>query len=219
MYNLENVLNVDVASSVPPGSSILVSGPAMTGKDDLTLDLLADGAQDGEGAVVITTGDRAADVIGDLESRAPEAEAHQFATVDCRAEGSRTDDELDSGAYVYRVGSPSDLTGMGIGITQSFERLRDAGHDRTRLALSSLSTMLTYSDRQTIFKFCHVLSSRLDSTGYLGFFTVDSSAHDDQTLQVLKQAFDGLVEIREVEGSRQARVRGLRPDPSDWADL
>ena len=121
--------------------------------------------------------------------------------------------------YVHHVGSPSDLTGMGIGITESFERLHDAGIDQGRLGLSSLSTMLTYSDKETVFKFCHVLSSRLDAAGFLGFFTIDSSAHDDQTLQVIKQAFDGLVEIREVERGREARVRGLQPGPSEWVEL
>jgi len=61
--------------------------------------------------------------------------------------------------------------------------------------------------------------SRLDAAGYVGVFTIDSGAHDDQTLQVIKQAFDGLVEVREDDGTRQARVLGLSSNPSDWQDL
>jgi len=219
MYDFADVIDVEATSSVEPGSSVLISGPAMTGKEALLLDILADGIRDGEGAVGVTTGDRATDWIDAIKSRAPEVQGHQLGVIDCRAESNRESETLDSGAYVHHVGSPSDLTGMGIGITESFDRLHDAGLDEGRLGLASLSTMLTYSDRQTVFKFCHVLSSRLDSAGFLGFFTIDSSAHDDQTLQVIKQAFDGLVEIRETEGTRQARVRGLRPDPSEWVEL
>jgi rhamnogalacturonyl hydrolase YesR len=70
-----------------------------------------------------------------------------------------------------------------------------------------------------VFKFCHVLSARLDSAGFLGLFTIDSGAHDERTMQVVKQAFDGLVEVREEGGTRQARVRGLEPEPSAWVDL
>jgi KaiC/GvpD/RAD55 family RecA-like ATPase len=218
MYDFADVIDVEAAMEVRPGSSVLVSGPAMTGKDDLLLDLLADGVRDGEGTVGVTTGDRAADWIEALESRAPRVEDHQLGIIDCRAERDPAADS-GSGVCVHHVGSPSDLTGMGIGVTESFERLHDAGIDDGRLGLSSLSTMLTYSDEETVFKFCHVLSSRLDAAGFLGFFTIDSSAHDDQTLQVIKQAFDGLVEIREAEDGREARVRGLRPEPSEWVRL
>ncbi len=218
MYDFADVLDVEVASSVPPGSSVLVSGPAMTGKEALTFDILADGVREREGAVVVTTGDRAGDVVGTIESRAPGVAGHQLGIVDCRGEGPG-DSDGHSGAYVHHAGSPSDLTGMGVGITNSFERIQDAGFDEGRLALSSLSTMLTYADEQTVFKFCHVLSERLDGAGFLGLFTIDSSAHDDRTLQIITQAFDGLVEIREASGTREARVKGLRPDPSEWVEL
>ena len=215
MYDFADVLDVDAASSVPPGSNVLVSGPAMTGKETLVFDILADGVREGEGAVVVTTGDRAGDVIGAIETRAPGVAGHQLGVIDCRGDS----DGDDSEAYVHHVGSPSDLTGMGVGITNSFERIQNAGIDRGRLALASLSTMLTFADEQTVFKFCHVLSQRLDAAGFLGFFTIDSSAHDDRTLQIITQAFDGLVEIRETDDTREARVKGLRPDPSEWVKL
>jgi KaiC/GvpD/RAD55 family RecA-like ATPase len=218
MYDFADVLDVEASSSVAPGSSVLVSGPAMTGKEGLVFDILADGVREGEGAVVVTTGDRAGSVIDTIESRAPTVAGHQLGIIDCRgSNGSDTDGH--SGAYVHHVGSPSDLTGMGVGITSSFERIQDAGIDEGRFALASLSTMLTYADEQTVFKFCHVLSERLDGAEFLGFFTIDSGAHDERTLQIITQAFDGLIEIREAEGTREARVKGLRPDPSEWVEL
>jgi hypothetical protein len=79
--------------------------------------------------------------------------------------------------------------------------------------------MITYTDKKTVFKFCHVLSSRLDSASYLGLFAIDSTAHDEQTLQVIKQAFDGLLELRNSEGSREARLLGIEPTPSEWVEV
>ncbi|MEF8782923.1 MAG: hypothetical protein V5A39_07975 [Haloarculaceae archaeon] len=219
MYDIADVIDVEEASSIRPGSSILVTGPAMTGKKDLLFEVLADGARDGEGVVAVTTGDRAEVVVDDIESRAPDADGHQFGVIDCRSESGREEVELDSGAYIHRVSSPGDMTGIGIGITKCFDRLHDVGIDGGRLALASLSTMLTYSDQQTVFKFCHVLSSRIDSAEFLGVFTIDASAHDEQTLQVIKQAFDGVVEIRESDGTREARIMGLQPNPSQWIEL
>jgi KaiC/GvpD/RAD55 family RecA-like ATPase len=219
MYDISDAVPVETVSSVAPGSSILVSGPAMTGKEHLLYEMLAASLEEGDGVVAVSTSERGVDVLSDIEGRADSADGHQLAVIDCRSEANREERELDSGAFVYQVSAPSDLTGIGIGITNCFERFHDTGLDAGCLGLASLSTTLTYSDRQTVFKFCHVLSSRLDSAGYLGLFTIDSSAHDDQTLQVIKQAFDGLVEIREVDGHREARVRGLRPNPSDWVRL
>ena len=219
MYDLSALLDVDDLAAVEPGTSILVSGPAMTGKEAFVVDALADGLDGGEGAIAVTTNGPADDIVAGLEERVADLDHARVGVIDCRAEGNREEEETEAGAYLHHVGAPSDLTGIGIGITKSFERLHESGLDRGRVALTSLSTMLTYTDRQTVFKFCHVLSSRLDNAEFLGLFTIDSSAHDEQTLQVVKQAFDGMIEIRENEGVREARAMGVNPDPSEWIEL
>jgi len=218
MYDLSTVLDFDALSSVRPGTSLLVAGPAMSGKEALALDVLKEGARDGEGAVVVTTNDQASAVVEEFRTDVPDIDDSQLGVVDCRGDSSESDVD-QSGAYIHHVSSPGDLTGIGIGITKALEGLHKSGHDEGRLALVSLSTMLTYTDKKTVFKLCHILSSRLDSAGYVGVFTIDSGAHDDQTLQVIKQAFDGLVEFREQDGSRQARVMGLSSQPSDWKEV
>ena len=218
MYDLSRVLDFDVLSSVQPGTSLLIAGPAMSGKDDLALEMLQDGARHGEGAVVVSTNDNAADIVDDFSAGVPELDDSQLGVIDCRGDAG-SDGATPDGVYVHHVSSPGDLTGIGIGITKALEGLHNNGREQGRLALYSLSTMLTYTDKKTVFKLCHILSSRLDAAGYIGVFTIDSGAHDDQTLQVIKQAFDGLVEIRETDGTRQARVLGLTSDPTDWQDL
>jgi len=221
MYDLSNVLETDAVSNVRPGTSVLIAGPAMTGKADLAERILADGSRNGEGALVVSTGDGARSIVEEYRERTAGVDDVQLGVVDCRAEGSnsRGDESASDGLYVYHVSSPGDLTGIGIGITKALESLHDAGAERGRMALISLSTMLTYTDRETVFKFCHVLSSRLDAAGYIGVFTIDSGAHDEQTLQVIKQAFDGLVEVRNADSGREARVLGLTDGPTAWAVL
>lgn len=214
-YDLSSVLAVEPLSSVPAGSSLLVSGPALSGTDDLLLDVLADGVRDGQGAIAVTTDDNAADWIDDLLGTVP---GYSIAAVDCRSDGDRSQRERDDGAVAYSVSSPSDFTAIGIGITSCLDRLQNAGITEARVALTSLSTILTYTDRQRTFKFCHVVSSHLASAGFLGVFGVDSSAHDDRTMQVIKQAFDGQIEVRNRDG-REARFRGLDAGTTDWMAL
>ncbi|MFC7250369.1 RAD55 family ATPase [Halomicroarcula sp. GCM10025324] len=219
MYNLSSVLDFEELRDVRPGSSILLSGPAMSGKQRLAYDILMDGARDGEGAVVVSTNDSAPAIAEEFQTGVPDLADSQLGIVDCRGEGG-TEADAPDGTFVHKVSSPGDLTGIGIGITKALEGLHTSGRTSGRLALVSLSTMLTYTDKKTVFKFCHVLSSRLDTADYVGVFTIDSGAHDTQTLQVIKQAFDGLIEVREAEaGGREARVLGLASEPTAWKQL
>ena len=218
MYDLTSVLDIDALEAVQPGSSILISGPAMTGKEDLAYDMLADGIEAGEGAIALSTGDRADNVIDKLESRV-HSDTFNLGVIDCAGEQG-SEHQGRENVYIHHVASPGDLTGIGIGITEALESLHERGSVKGRLSLSSLSTMLTYTDQKTVFKLCHVLASRLDAANYLGLFTIDASAHEEQTLQVIKQAFDGMIEIRENgNGVREARVRGLQPTASDWTEF
>mgnify|MGYP000554328936 CR=1 FL=1 len=219
VYDLTDVLDFDALSSVRSGSSILISGPAMTGKEDLAMSILADGSRRGDGAIVVTTSDRAESVVSDYRDRVPDLDESRLGVVDCRGESGRSSEFTPGGAFVYHLSSPGEITGMGIGITKCLENLHNNGADSGRFALTSLSTILTYTDKKTVFKLCHVLSSRFDSAGYLGVFTIDSAAHDDQTLQVIKQAFDGMIEIRETEDAREARVLGLAGKPTQWQEF
>ncbi|MEF8776315.1 MAG: hypothetical protein V5A43_07410 [Haloarculaceae archaeon] len=219
MYDLSGVLDVEDMASVEAGRSLLVTGPAMSGKEAFVLDALGDGLTAGETAIAVTTDSPVSTVIAGLEARVEDIDHRRVGVIDCRADSESAGAEADSEGYVHHVRAPSDLTGIGIGITNGFERFSDKGYDRGRVGLTSLSTMLTYTDRRTVFKFCHVLSSRLDNSEYVGLFTIDDTAHDDQTMGVLKQAFDGMIEIRADDDLREARVRGLGPEPSDWVQF
>jgi len=61
----------------------------------------------------------------------------------------------------------------------------------------SLSTLLMYSDLETVFRFLHVFTGRIQSVDGLGLFCIDSTAHEDQTTNTLTQLFDGIVELSE----------------------
>jgi len=84
MYDLSDVLDFEELTAVRPGSSILISGPAMTGKQRLAYDILTGGARNGDGAVVVTTSDKAADVANNFRDAVPELANSQLGVIDCR---------------------------------------------------------------------------------------------------------------------------------------
>ncbi len=88
----------------------------------------------------------------------------------------------------------------------------------TRLCINSLSTILMYSNLQTVFRFLHVFTGRVKAANALGVYVIEDGMHDDKTIVTLKQLFDGMIEIREDDGDYQIRAIGLSPKPTAWFD-
>jgi KaiC/GvpD/RAD55 family RecA-like ATPase len=194
MYDLEPSLD----ASVEPGTNLLVSGPPLTGKRALALDLLAEGTRRGEGAIVVTTKDSAERVLGQYEKRIP-YETEPVAVVDCVTRQQGVGDATETELVKY-ASSPVDMTGIGIKLSEVLQAFTaERGIERNRILVHSLSTLLMYSNLQTVFRFLHVFTGRIQSVGALGLFAIDSTAHDDQTMNTLKQLFDGVVTTAEDE--------------------
>lgn len=207
-YDVEGLLPPGGPSTLSRGTSLLVSGPAMTGKVDLVVSLLDRGIDRGEQAILVSP-DAGAERIQ------PRFEAtDRLNVVDCSGTGGSFDDTEN----VKYVGSPGDLTGIGIGVTKCNQAIGPAAAEGVRMGVLSLSTMLRYADVDQVFSFVHLLTGRIDAAGYLGAFTLDSTTHDDQVVDTVRAQFDGVVEFREAEdGSREARVVGLPEGSREWA--
>jgi KaiC/GvpD/RAD55 family RecA-like ATPase len=202
---------------VEEGTNLLVEGPPMSGKRDLGFRILADGVQNGEGAIVVTTKDGADRVVTDFAdvSGAPDA---TVGVVDCVTKQQGMGDRRESDLVRY-ASSPNDLTGIGIELSELLRALyeqRDV--TRNRILLHSLSTLLMYSDLQTVFRFMHVFTGRVQSADALGVFVVDSTAHDEQTVSTLKQLFDGVISIEEHDEGFRTRLLGVGDDDT-WREL
>lgn len=207
-YHVEGVL--PGVGSLPPGSSLLVTGAPMTGKTELALSILESGVERGEHALVVTPDGKA----GRIRSRLPETD--RIHVVDCSGSGGAFDDT----DLVKFVSSPGDLTGIGIGIAKCTQSIGDRASDGVRLAVLSLSTLLRYTDLDSLFNFVHVLTGRIEAAGYLGVFTMDPTVHDQSTVNTIKAQVDGVVEIREgAGGNHEARVVGVSEASNEWTAL
>ena len=191
MYDLQPHLDAEVE----PGTNILLTGPPLSGKRALCLDLLADGTETGQGSIIVTTKDSADRMLEQFGERTS-YESRPVAVVDCVTK-QQGDDVPDRDRVKY-ASSPVDMTGIGIHLSeflQAFYQDRNITHNR--VMLHSLTTLLMYSDLQTVFRFLHVFTGRVQSVDGLGLYCIDETAHDQQTLNTLKQLFDGVVEMQE----------------------
>ena len=209
MYSVGDTLPVE---DLEPGTYLL-AGPAMSGKYDLLLSLITEGIEGGDGALFVTTNDDASGVIGDIEERVGELPGN-VRLVDCVTErqgaGSLPADRVEY------VSSPADLTGIGIGVSEQLRRFAHSDVERTRVAFYSLSTLLMYADLETVFRFLHVLTGRVDSIDGIGVFAIDPTTHDESTINTLKQLFDGMIELRDGNDGREVRLVGIGEGSTDW---
>ncbi|AFO58814.1 MULTISPECIES: hypothetical protein [Natrinema] len=204
MYDLADVLP---DAELEPGTNVLVAGPPLTGKRRIAFEILGSGANRGDGSIVVTTKDSADKVLKSFDDHLAEGVEPDVGVVDCvtkqRGIGTTDDDPR-----IKYASSPVDMTGIGIKLSEFLQEFYETrGHTENRVLLHSVSTLLMYSDLQTVFRFLHVFTGRIQSADALGIYVIDSTSHDDQTMNTLKQLFDAVIELEETADGEEPAIR------------
>jgi KaiC/GvpD/RAD55 family RecA-like ATPase len=183
-------------ATLAPGTNVLVSGPPLSGKRRLAMEMLAHGSDRGEGVIVVTTRDSASRVLNDYQALVSDPESVDIGIVDCVTKHQgRSVRDTDVVKY---ASSPEDMTGIGIKFSEFVEEFRqERGIENIRVLVDSLSTLLMYSNVQTVFRFMHVFTSRVENADALGLHVMESTAHDAETMNTLKQLFAGEIAVDE----------------------
>lgn len=194
---------------VRAGTTLLVAGPTHVGTRDLGLRLL--GGPSGEGAIVVTTNQRASRIVDDCRRAGVDVSRDGTAIIDCVGQG-----DASLPTRIQTVSTPGDLTGIGMRYADVSAEFKRADVDRIRTGLCTMSTLLSFSDLQTVTRFVHTLAGRIDSVDGLGMLLVDPANHDERTVSTLAQFCGGRVDVRETEDGPEFRVAGLAGHDRDW---
>lgn len=196
-----------------PGTNVGIIGPTMTGKHDIATELLASRHKHGDGIICITTKNDARQFVSSLASHVPDLDEERVAIIDCSGSESQ---EVIRG-FAEFVSSPGDLTGISIATAKLHKQLTAQQVDQVQYGVISVTSLLQYMDAGTVFKFLHVYSRRVNDTGAIGIYTLDSDAHNPTDVNTIRGLFDGVIEIRDTEaGDIEYRRRGFGKRPSAW---
>jgi len=183
------------SNSVPAGTNVLVLGSSILGADECVWQVLEHGLSIGQPGILVTTSHVSSDQLTD---------GLLFVDGSGTAGGDRP--EMQS---VERIGSPGDLTGIGIGWVKCARAIGDGATGGLRVGLISISMLLQHVDSDRVFNFLHVLTGRISAAGYLGIFTLDPGSHEDAVVNQIKAQFDGVIELEETDESGvTATLRG-----------
>lgn len=188
----------DISDAIPgghikPGTNLLVIGPPLAGKRELGLDIVAAMTGEGNGAIIVTTKNTSPRLLEELEERDIDPDSIPLGIVDCVSKQQGVHDVVDSD-FVRYTSSPTDMTGIGIHFSTFIgEFVTDRQLSQNLVLLDSLSSLLMYSNLETVFRFLHVFTGRIQSTNALGLYLINASTHHEKTINTLKLLFDGLI--------------------------
>lgn len=197
MYDVADALSSTSITSLEPGTCLLLTGPTRE-THEIAVDLLAMGPDREETAILISTNEPAEAVLTEFETRGALV-SDLVGVVDCT---TGEDPAVTAAVPVSYLSSPGDLTGMSLEVAKLVERLNPT---RLRIGLSTISTLLMYTEVETAFRFLHVFCSRIRTGGWLGVFTMDPAMHDPEAPNTVRALFDGELVVDETG----IEVRGL----------
>jgi hypothetical protein len=111
---------------------------------------------------------------------------------------------LPGNMTVNTVSNPSDLTGLGMHISEQLSKWQDDGNQIV-LDFDSVTTLLEYAARESVFKFMHVLKGRVDSADAVAHYHMDPAAHEPQEVSTFKSLMDAVVEVEDGEWTVASR--------------
>lgn len=174
------------------GRSLLVSGPPMTGKGTF-LEETARRTVGGNRDVLHIAATRGYTRIRDV---LPEGAT----VIDCSPTVAPDRPEVTD------IGSPSDLTGVSMPLSRFLEEAAP----RPVVTLDSVSSILMYAEKASLFRFLSVLTAQLRRADGIGLFLLEEGCHDEKTARTFQQLFDGRVDV-EPERARVRAVDGVSP--------
>jgi hypothetical protein len=201
------------------GSNILILAPPMSSAEVLAYALTR--PLQGEYAIVLSTNERAAEVIDYFKITG--ADKRFIGIIDAITKSS-TPAIADTQRMMF-VSSPTDLTGIGIKFSNMVETIFEGEFSEgepglfpppIRFCINSISTLLMYRRLEVLYQFLHVLTAKLKKTEGVGLYLINKESFDDKTLSLIKQLMSGVIEIKVEADGEYLRIMGIRGIGTEW---
>ncbi|OPY38724.1 MAG: hypothetical protein A4E35_00508 [Methanoregula sp. PtaU1.Bin051] len=212
----------EVTGGFDAGTNYLVLAPPMSPADDLAFFLTKPIL--GEYAIVLSTNERAAEVIDSFKVMG--VDKRYVGAIDAITKSS-SPGIADTSRLMF-VASPTDLTGIGIKFSKMVELIFEGEFSDgegglfpppIRFCVNSVSTLLMYRKMEVLYQFLHVLTTKVKKIDGIGFYVMNTESFDERTVAILKQLMDGVFEVKTEQNAPLMRIQGLKGVPSDWMNF
>ncbi|WP_225335335.1 DUF7504 family protein [Halomicrobium urmianum] len=203
-----------IRESVSSGENVLVLAPEFGATESsICMDLLTLAPPSEEAVLEVTVTQLPGDRVRQWEEHAdvpPAAATVINIGTSTRSASSGPTTEDPPGACekpsIRTVSSPSNLTRLGIEITEAVDELTDTdAEQQLAVCFHSLTPLLQYVSQEDLFKFVHLVTERFTQAGAIAHFHMDPTVHDEQTIAMFRQLVDGVLERDGGEWQFRAR--------------
>jgi KaiC/GvpD/RAD55 family RecA-like ATPase len=177
---------------IPKGSNILLSGPPLSGTSMMAKYICLDALERKEAVIYISTKESGEKIQKWVSER---TDIKGLGIVDCISKSLRLKTNIEDSNSIKYVSSSVDLTGVSVkysGLLERFWNIEE--YKNIRVTIDSLSTLLMYSNVQTVFRFLHILTGRVKKIDGYGIFTLDEDPENPQVAPI-KQLIDIIIKI------------------------
>jgi hypothetical protein len=209
----------DVCGGFEAGTNILILAPPMSYGDTLAYSLIK--PLEGEYAIVLSTNERAAEVIDFFKLSGTDK---RFIGVIDAITKSSTPSIVDTPRLMF-VSSPTDLTGIGIKFSSMIESIFEGEFSEgeaglfpppIRFCLNSISTLLMYRRLEVLYQFLHVFTAKLKKIEGVGVYLLNSESFDEKTLSMIKQLMTCVIDVKVEQNISSMRIQGIRGVTGEW---
>jgi hypothetical protein len=176
-------------------SNVLLLAPSLGGQGtDVCLDLLTETPPERTNVLSVTFTDTPQEWVDRWTARTDTPVRGGIVAV------GQVDASVDGESWAVKtVENPSDLTGIGIELSELLSGMAKAGDEDEHIVFcfDGVTSLLQYADLQRAFRFLHVVTGRVKTVGGVGHYHLDPEAHDTQTLATLKGLFDAVIEVED----------------------
>lgn len=192
---------------LPQGDTLFVSSDDVEAARDLVLGIVLVGSTADDRMLLTTNGTAGDALLSRCERFEPGLDFTDLTLIDCTDRG-QDGEEFD--AHVESHRPIDDLTGLGIKFSVMYDDLGRGGENRVLAGLFTVSTLLNRADLRPTVRFLQTVSGRIEGTSGVGLFVLDESAHDDRSVDTLRQVADGWIDVRSsTDGTAELRVSGI----------
>lgn len=213
-FDVADVTLPDTAIDGTNAPNLLVTGPPMTAKFTMMLELL-DGIADR--TMIVTTKHPPAAVRAAHESVTGTDHPWAIGVIDAvdtsRGGTDRRDDDL-----VRYAGSPSNLTRIGIEFSDLLESMSVDG-DRVGVGLHTVSPLIMHAGLQPVYRFLGELTARVRRGEHRSVVVLDTPVAEYDT-DSLRHHFEAVIETRTDDaGDAELRFTGDRDAGAEWTPV
>lgn len=201
---------------LPLNSNVFIYGPPFTGKLVLSNLFIAESLRKGIPGIFILTDKSPSEIREGIKLVLPKVEVYEkkglLKYVDAYSKSMGIDSEDSNAVYIEK---PTDLDEINMAIGKLQKELKK-DHKYHKFAFHSISTIMTYTDAMTTFRFLQTVTSRNKRAGAISMYCMDHGMFKDSEVQTLKHLMNGILEFKiddlksflRVEGICDVRTRG-----------